>query len=54
MKITVETSEQVVSVEHKGNPKTIEDFYDICEQLAMAAGFRPETVREWFRGEEEM
>jgi hypothetical protein len=29
----------------------MEDFHDLCQRLALAIGYQPETVGEWFENE---
>lgn len=49
LKITIENEDMKVSLEYKNASNTLESYYDLCIQGAMALGYHPETVDDCFK-----
>ena len=49
LKITIENEHMNVSLEMKNPTHTLDSYYELCEQGALALGYSPETVAEWFK-----
>jgi hypothetical protein len=48
LKITIENEYMTVSLQMKNPTHTLDSYYELCEQGALALGYSPETVSEWF------
>jgi len=48
LKITIENEYMIVSLETKNPTHTLDSYYELCEQGALALGYSPNTVAEWF------
>ena len=49
LRITIENQYMEVSLTMKDSKDTLETYYDLCIQGAMALGYHPETVEEYFK-----
>ena len=49
LRITIENEYMKVSLEDKNASNTLESYYDLCYQGAMALGYHPETVEDYFK-----
>jgi len=49
LKITIENEHMNVSLQMKNPTHTLDSYYELCEQGALALGYSPETVAEWFK-----
>lgn len=43
--------EETITIESKGSDLAMGDFVDLCRRLALAVGYHPKTVEEWFENE---
>ena len=41
---------ETATIELEGSDLDMEKFYELCERLAGAAGFAPNTIKEYFGG----
>lgn len=47
-KISFTSWNETVSIEKPNSDLNMEEFYDMCKQLALGAGFDSKTVNEYF------
>lgn len=53
MKITVESKDGTYILEDTNSEETMDDFYRLAIRAALASGYAPLLVKEWFKDAEE-
>jgi len=47
-KLTFKSIDRKTSISIPGNWMNMEDYYQMCTDLALAIGFHPDNVQAWF------
>lgn len=49
LRIIIENNDMKVSLEDKDASERLESYYDLCCQGAMALGYHPDTIADYFK-----